>query len=57
MSYAKVFLHNTNVHHVFKVSFNPLSANPRNGQTHSGNLSAVANELFQSVWPICGVDT
>ena len=33
---------------------NPLSANPANwSHTHSSNLSAVANELFECVWPFC----
>ena len=35
---------------------NPLSANPQNGQTHSNKeLSAFADELFECVWPFCGV--
>ena len=37
-------------------AFNPLSANPTNGQTHSYNLLVVASELFECVWPFCGVD-
>ena len=28
---------------------------PRNGQTHSNNLSAKANKLFECVWPFCGI--
>ena len=28
---------------------------PQNGQTHSNNLSAIADELFECVWPFCGV--
>ena len=28
---------------------NPLSANPTNGQTHSSNSSAIADELFRCV--------
>ena len=28
---------------------------PRNGQTHSNNSSAVTAELFEFVWPFCGV--
>ena len=28
---------------------------PLNGQTHSNNLSAVAKELIECVWPFCGV--
>ena len=36
--------------------FNPLSAVPQNGQTHSNNSSAFADELFECVWPFCGVD-
>ena len=27
----------------------------RNGQTHSNNSSAVTAELFEFVWPFCGV--
>ena len=27
----------------------------QNGQTHSNNSSVVANELFECVWPFCGV--
>ena len=30
---------------------------PQNGQTHSNNLSARADELFECVWPFCGVGT
>ena len=29
--------------------FKPLTANPQNGQTHSNNLSATANELLECV--------
>ena len=32
---------------------NPLT--PQNGQRHSNNSSAVVSELFESVWPFCGV--
>ena len=28
---------------------------PQIGQTHSNNSSAFADELFESVWPFCGV--
>ena len=28
---------------------------PQNGQTHSNNSLAFANELFECVWPFCGV--
>ena len=28
---------------------------PQNGQTHSNNFSATADELFECVWPFCGV--
>ena len=28
---------------------------PQNGQTHSNNSSATADELFQCVWLFCGV--
>ena len=28
---------------------------PEIGQTHSNNLSAVADELFECVWTFCGV--
>ena len=33
----------------FSVFINTLSANPRNGQTHS-------NRLFECIWPFYGVD-
>ena len=29
---------------------------PKNGQTHSNNSLAVADELFECVWPFCGFD-
>ena len=32
-----------------------LAPTLRNGQTHSYNLSAIAGELFECVWPFCGV--
>ena len=34
---------------------NPSSANPQNGQTYLNNSSAKVDELFEYVWPICGV--
>ena len=27
----------------------------QNGQTHSNNLSATTDELFECIWPFCGV--
>ena len=30
---------------------------PKNGRTHSNNSLAVADELFECVWPFCGADT
>ena len=36
-------------------SFNPLNTNPTKFQTHSKNLSSTADELFECVWPFCGV--
>ena len=30
-------------------------ATPQNGQAHSNNSAAVADELFECVWPFCGV--
>ena len=36
---------------------NPLSTEPQIGQTHSNNLSAVANELFECAWTFSGVGT
>ena len=38
-----------------KRELNLLSANRTNGQTHSNNSSATANEFFEGVWPFCGV--
>ena len=29
----------------------------QNGQTHQKNLPAVAEQLFEYVWPFCGVAT
>ena len=31
------------------------AATPQNGQTDWNNSSAIANELFEYVWPFCGV--
>ena len=31
------------------------ASTPQNGQTHSKKLSAIAKELFESVWPFCGL--
>ena len=28
---------------------------PQNGQTHSNNLSAIADELFECIWTFCGI--
>ena len=28
---------------------------PQNGQTHSNNSPAFGDELFECVWPFCGV--
>ena len=36
------------------VFFNPLRANPQNGQTHSNNSSA-SNRLFECVWLFGGL--
>ena len=30
-------------------------SNLQNDQTHSNNSSAVAGELFECVWPFCGI--
>ena len=38
-----------------KPIFNPLNANPTKCQTHSNNPSAFADELFECVWPFCGI--
>ena len=35
---------------------NSLSSNPTNDQTPSNNLSALTDELFECVWPFCGID-
>ena len=40
----------------YKIPVLTLSATtPQNGQTHSNNSSATANELFDCVWLFCGV--
>ena len=33
-----------------------LAPIPQDGQIHSNNPSAVANEFFDCVWPFCGAD-
>ena len=38
------------------ILLNLLAPTPHNGQTHSNNSLAVANKLFDCVWPFCGVD-
>ena len=30
---------------------------PQNDQTHANNSSAIADDLFERVWPLCGVST
>ena len=37
------------------ILLNPLTANPQNGQTHSNNSTATADELFECVKPFSGV--
>ena len=32
-----------------------LVPTPQNGQAHSNNSSTTAYELFECVWPFCGV--
>ena len=42
----------------FSSNVKPLKVpNPQNCQTQSNNSSTVADELFQCVWPFCGVGT
>ena len=44
--------------HFFIIHFlkiNSLAPSPQNGQTHSNNSSAKGGELFECVWPFCGV--
>ena len=38
----------------YQTTLNLLSA-PQNGQTYSNNSLATAGELFECVWPFCGV--
>ena len=35
---------------------NPLTQISQNGQTHSNNSLEIADELFECVWPFCGID-
>ena len=37
------------------LNFTLYARTPQNGQIHSNNSSAVANELFECVWPLLGV--
>ena len=34
---------------------NSQCANPQNGQAHSKDSSVTAGELFECVWPFCGI--
>ena len=34
---------------------NTKVSTPQNDQTHTNNSSATADELFECVWPFCGV--
>ena len=54
------------LHQLFLTFMSLLAANcvltlqaptPRNGQTHTNNLSATADGSFECVWPFCGVGT
>ena len=41
---------------ITELQFNPLSGNgQQNGQPGSNNSSAMAGELFEFVWPFCGI--
>ena len=40
------------INHQNKLTFNRLSANPQNGQTHSNK----SFELFECAWPFCGLE-
>ena len=42
-------LRETNKTELFKKIINPLSTTPQSGKTHSNNLSAAADELFEYV--------
>ena len=35
--------------------FTLYAPTPQNGQTHSNNLCATVDQLFEFVWPFCGV--
>ena len=35
----------------------PLTPIPQNDQTHSNNFSPTADQLFECVWPFCGIGT
>ena len=39
------------------LSLTLYSSISQNGQTHSNNSSAISNELFECVWPFCGIGT
>ena len=40
---------------LFNLSLTLSAPIPQNGQTHPNNSSAFADELFECVWPFCGV--
>ena len=46
------FLWTTTINDFTLTLYTPI---PQNGQTHSSNSSAIADELFQCVWPFSGI--
>ena len=38
-----------------KIYLKPKAPAPKNGQTHSKDSSAIADELFDYAWPFCEV--
>ena len=43
------------LHESFLLILTLKGPTPQKGQTHSNDSSAAANELFECVWPFCGV--
>ena len=54
---ARIYLKSLEVESILLDGLTLYVPTPQNGQTHSNNLSAFADALFECVWPFCGVGT
>ena len=49
------FLKLSKMRHYIRGVLTLSAPNLQNGQTHPNNSPAVADELFECVWPFCGI--